>query len=85
MSWYVLANSVGYLGQHWEIFNNAPRRPRMAIVDLQHATKCSTLAWVQEESRRGEGVLGLGFVPVPIRFEGSGRDAKVVLVEETTS
>ena len=68
--WYAAAclSSPDYLGQQWEIFNNSPRRPRTALVGLQDATKCATLAAAKEECRRGRAILGIEFRPVPIGF-----------------
>ena len=88
--WYAIAcvSSSGYLGQRWEMFNNSPRRPRTALVDLQHATKCATLTAAKEECRRGKGILGLEFRPVPIGFrEGKdkhgNKETRVILETST--
>ncbi len=79
MPWYVLAHTNEYLGQRWEVFNASLRRPRTAMVDLQHATKCSSLSWAEEEARRGKAILGVDFLPLEITIKGHGKDARVVL------
>ena len=87
--WYAIAclSKPGYLGQKWEIFNNSPRRPRTVLVDLQHADKCSNLAWAKSDAHRGFGILGLQFKPVPIGFrevkDKHGKKETRIVLEDT--
>jgi len=78
LSWYVLAHNSQYFGLIWEIFNNSPRRPRSALVDLQHAQLSCNLGAARVEARRARGILGMEFRPVEIRFEGRGPETRIL-------
>jgi hypothetical protein len=79
MPWFVLKHPTGYLGQEWEIFNGAARRPRTTVVPLQKATICPNRTDANIEKRRGRQILGLDFVLAEVLIEGRGDEARIRL------
>lgn len=67
--WYVLRCEGGYIGYIFELFNNSPKRPRLAVTeDLQEAV-IGTETMLRYWRRMGVEVLGVESEPVPVRFE----------------
>jgi hypothetical protein len=83
VSWHVLTDGERYWGQAWEIFNNALRRPRSVMGELQDATLC-TGDGIEDETRRARAILGIDVHAVPVEIEGKGpKAAKIVLAHQT--
>jgi hypothetical protein len=69
-----------YAGLKWEILNESPRRPRMALVPIQKATLSAGMANARIEARRYREVLGVEFEPLPVEIIGQGKNARVQLL-----
>lgn len=80
--WNVLRCKGGYIGNVFELFNNSPRRPRLAVTeDLQEAI-IGTESMLRYWRKMGLEVLGIDSEPVPIRFV-KDKDKKVSVVLDT--
>lgn len=78
--WFVVECEGGYLGNHFELFNNSPRRPRLAVVDLQAASVFPNEKSANEFSDRCGQVIGISGTPVPVRFEKRKNEVATVLI-----
>lgn len=87
--WFVLKCSGGYLGTIWEGNSSGGLvRPRTAIVPELNPPPYHfvTLAHGDQEVRQkvadAERILSVMAWPVPVEFEGRGRDARIVEVTQ---
>lgn len=81
--WYVLACDGGYIGNVFELFNNSPKRPRLAVTeDLQEAI-IGTETMIQYWRRQAVDVLGVQSQLVPVRFEANRKAKTTATVLDT--
>jgi hypothetical protein len=86
MTWYVLTDGENYWGQLWENFNNSPRRPRHTMRALDDSVEfrpitCAGIDRARAEGRRALAIQGRHLRPVAVRFQGSGKNTRIEVID----